>query len=86
VTFARPRPEHCPSGDDPLTTVVETDCQGKGDNGRVGSGGPGLAGNLCQVDCANRGICDYSTGICSCFDGHYGDNCVLKSVLAKQRK
>jgi hypothetical protein len=30
------------------------------------------------------GICDYDTGICNCFNGFYGHNCTLKSVLARQ--
>lgn len=78
--------KHCPSADDPMTvSVVETNCQGKGDNGKITTGGPGLAGNLCHVDCANRGICDYDTGICNCFNGFYGDDCTLKSVLARQK-
>ncbi|CAN0384478.1 unnamed protein product, partial [Pylaiella littoralis] len=43
----------------------------------------GLAGNLCQVDCSNRGACDYETGLCECYTGYYGYNCGLQSVLAK---
>ena len=35
----------CPSGEDPITTVNETDCEGI--NG-------GEKGNLCHVDCSNR--------------------------------
>ena len=36
-------------------------------------------GNLCQVDCANRGVCDYSTGLCNCFKGSYGPACTATS-------
>ena len=43
----------------------------------------GLAGNLCHVDCSNRGACDYQTGLCECYTGYYGYNCGLQSVLAK---
>ena len=35
----------------------------------------GAAGNLCQVDCSNRGSCDYSTGLCTCMTGYYGADC-----------
>jgi len=37
----------------------------------------GQHGNLCHVDCANRGICNYKTGVCSCFPGQYGQNCAV---------
>ena len=52
----------------------ETDCEGM-----LPPGGatPGLAGNLCQVDCSNRGICNYQTGVCACFDDFYGSDCSL---------
>ena len=36
---------HCPSGDDPITSVDETDCE----NVTLGD-----AGNLCHVECSNR--------------------------------
>ena len=62
------------------TSVTETDCQNKADNGA--SAGDGASGNLCHVDCANRGICDFSTGECDCFPGFYGQDCTLQSVLA----
>lgn len=50
--------DHCPSADDPMTTAVETDCAGKTQNGASAllfANGGGASGNLCQVDCANRG-------------------------------
>lgn len=72
---------HCPSGDDPMTTTDETDCYG---TTATSGTGVGLSGNLCQVDCANRGICNYDTGVCSCFDGFYGIACTSISALAKQ--
>mmetsp|Transcript_31829 Transcript_31829/g.43438 ORF Transcript_31829/g.43438 Transcript_31829/m.43438 type:complete len:274 (-) Transcript_31829:153-974(-) len=63
---------HCPSADNPRTAVVETDCYNvTAKNSRY----TGKEGNLCQVDCANQGICDYSTGTCNCFDGYFGNDC-----------
>ncbi|CAM9905044.1 unnamed protein product [Hapterophycus canaliculatus] len=62
---------HCPTGDDPAadTEIDETDCANTtADGGR----GVGSAGNLCHVDCSNRGICDFTTGVCNCFDGYHG--------------
>jgi hypothetical protein len=35
----------------------------------------GRLGNICQVDCSNRGICDYLTGQCKCFEGSWGEAC-----------
>lgn len=26
-----------------------------------------MHGNLCHIDCSNRGVCDHSTGICKWF-------------------
>lgn len=67
----------CPSGDDPDTPFVnETDCSGKAQS--VHGVDLGLAGNLCHIDCSNRGTCDYSTGLCTCFSGYAGINCGVK--------
>ncbi|CAM9876706.1 unnamed protein product [Ectocarpus sp. 12 AP-2014] len=73
---------HCPSGDDPSTNVDETDCFNV-TSSSVYPGTAGRAGNLCHVDCSNRGTCDYATGLCECFTGYYGFNCGQQSVLAK---
>jgi hypothetical protein len=63
----------CPSGDDPNTiSVNETDCSGISQTGGIDLG---LPGNICHIDCSNRGICDYMTGICQCFHGFGGSNC-----------
>ena len=71
---------HCPSGDDPLTpNLDETNCTNVTAAFGFGIGGEG---NICHVDCANRGACDYDTGLCHCFQGHYGHDCTLISALA----
>jgi len=31
--------------------------------------------NLNGRDCSGRGDCDYSTGVCSCYEGYYGAEC-----------
>jgi hypothetical protein len=63
---------HCPSGDDPQTTVDETDCSNKTAPHGLAKG---RSGNLCHVECSNRGSCNTATGVCSCFEGFTGHNC-----------
>ena len=64
---------HCPSGDDPRTPLVdETTCFNITAPGSLYRGQPG---NICQVDCSNRGLCDYSSGVCNCFYGYKNINC-----------
>lgn len=74
---------HCPSGDDPDTSTIETDC-----NGVIPVGGytAGEVGNLCQVDCANRGTCDWSAGRCNCYSGYYGEACTHRDIYTNVLK
>lgn len=63
--------KECPSGDDPQM-------------GPDGSGFAWPAPHLNKVeyrDCSGRGLCDYSTGTCSCFSGFFGEDCSLQSAL-----
>ena len=38
-------------------------------------------GNESGRDCSGRGICDYTAGICTCFNGYYGTKCEYQTVL-----
>lgn len=38
-------------------------------------------GNEVGRDCSGRGICDYQTGICKCFQGYFGTMCQSQTVL-----
>jgi hypothetical protein len=70
----------CPSGDNPDTAADETDCNGVlADGGR----GRGQYGNKCHHECSGKGKCDYKSGSCTCFLGHYGIACELRDALAK---
>ena len=69
----------CPSADDPRTKAVETNCSNVI---AAGSSYRGANGNLCHVDCANRGVCDFRTGQCRCFDGQYGVDCSIINPYA----
>ena len=64
-----------------MTARDETNCTGVLAKGGHGVGEPG---NLCHVDCSNRGFCDHETGQCKCFQGFYGHNCHYKDALAVQ--
>jgi hypothetical protein len=65
---------HCPSADNPRTVADETNCTNVQAANSMYSGSDG---NLCHVDCANQGLCDYRTGTCKCFDGQFGAACHL---------
>jgi hypothetical protein len=66
-----------------MTSANETDCHNKRQDGRTATNAVnGSAGNLCHVDCSNRGVCDYETGLCTCFEGFYGGNCNITEALA----
>lgn len=40
------------------------------------------SGNLEEITCSGRGLCDYSAGICECFAGYYGAACENQNALA----
>jgi len=58
-----------------MTEANEEDCGGVAPAGGSVTGASGAVGNLCQVDCSNRGLCDHMLGKCDCFEGFVGENC-----------
>lgn len=47
------------------------------------SGGDPLNGDggAQGMDCSGRGTCDYTTGICSCYKGFFGERCEEQTTL-----
>ena len=39
-------------------------------------------GNLCHIECSNRGKCDHKEGKCACFKGYSGEACQTINALA----
>jgi hypothetical protein len=42
----------------------------------------GGLGNEAARDCSGRGLCDYDTGICKCFNGFKGNKCQSQTMLS----
>jgi len=40
-------------------------------------------GNTELSTCSNRGVCDYTSGLCKCFKGYYGGDCSNQNALAQ---
>lgn len=65
---------HCPSGDNPHTPNNEEDCHGRSQEGAPGRHN-GEVNNRCHVDCSGRGVCNFKTGRCLCFENSHGAAC-----------
>ncbi len=68
----------CPSGDNPDTIDNETNGFGVRCSLDTHDGTNGIDGNLCYNECSGKGTCDYTHGLCTCFDGYGGHNCALR--------
>jgi hypothetical protein len=42
----------------------------------------GSAGINDSPECSDRGVCDYSSGVCKCFKGYAGIDCAMQNALA----
>ena len=43
-------------------------------------------GNLCHIECSNRGTCNHKEGLCTCFGGYYGNACQTMNALASSKE
>jgi len=88
--------QECPSDYDPLNGCGGGKCNlGKTYTSKDGTSTNCPTGNLgasdCatkdylnryeQRDCSGRGICDYTTGVCKCFSGFFGEACNIQTIL-----
>lgn len=73
------------SADNAVANAVESKNTPDGYFG-VAAGGFTIAetvkGNKENVVCSNRGLCDYATGICKCFNGYTDFDCSVQNALS----
>mmetsp|Transcript_11042 Transcript_11042/g.20465 ORF Transcript_11042/g.20465 Transcript_11042/m.20465 type:complete len:311 (-) Transcript_11042:4130-5062(-) len=77
----------CPSGNDPMTTADDTDCENKIQSAILGTvttdnSNGGATGNKCYIECSRRGICDHESGKCLCYAGYAGQACESQDAAA----
>jgi hypothetical protein len=68
-----------PSGVTVAAVPADADARKAGALGAGEVPNAGAAGNLCHVECANRGTCDAAVGVCRCFAGYHGEACGTKT-------
>ena len=71
--------KRCPTGNNPDTTIDETDGFGVTAEGGYATG---KVGNKKHYDCSGKGNCDHKQGTCKCFSNYWGTACEIRDALA----
>ncbi len=80
IPFAeKPQPEFTNNSTICLYTFPESYCACRPD---ILSAGDNCSKLLCMNDCSgdSNGVCEFTTGICTCRDDYYGDDCSLLNI------
>jgi len=71
----------CLNGCTPKIDGLKLDTKVTAEVGRVSNITQHKNSDYNSFECGRRGKCDYSSGLCQCFEGYSGDNCNQQTIL-----